>query len=396
MKKKRLKLKKRVVLLIAIGIMLVALSSFKTFSLAIPSSSSIAAKNFKIEKYISNLDNLVNTIDFDNKFTSVVSLKDDRYISKLFNFKTGEEVSIESILKPESIDLFWHKVKELLYLKYPEFIACVLEKHDKTNSYYLKENELIIYYYDYEITPEPLEELSLHVNYNEINSFLDITVKLEKTYENEDGLKIDTSKKLIAITFDDGPCVYTNNLIDTLVKNKATATFFMLGKNLNNYKETVLKAHNSGMEIGYHSYNHKNFKRQKLDDILNEFNESNDVLKSITGDSFHLIRPPYGYINDKIKNSLDASFILWNIDTLDWKHKDSDYLVSYVLENAKDGNIILFHDIHKTSVEAIEKLLPKLYVNGYQVVTISNLAKVTNTNLEKHKIYSLFQKTFDK
>lgn len=394
MKKKRLKLKKSVVLLLAIGIMLVASSSFKTFSLAIPTSSSIDNKNLKIEEYISNLDNLVDSTNFDDKFTSVVSLKDDRYISKLFNFKTGEEVSIESILKPESIDLFWHKVKELLYLKYPEFIACVLEKHDKTNSYYLKENELIIYYYDYEITPKPLEEVSLHVNYNEIKSFLDITVKLDKTYENENGLKVDANKKLIAITFDDGPSVYTNNLIDTLVKNKASATFFMLGKNLNNYKDTILKAYNSGMEIGYHSYNHKNFKRQKLDDIVSEFNESNEVLKSITGDSFHLIRPPYGYINDKIKNSLDASFILWNIDTLDWKYKDSNYLVSYVLENAKDGNIVLFHDIHKTSVEAIEKLLPELYVNGYQVVTISNLAKVTNTNLEKHKIYRLFQKNF--
>ncbi len=392
MKKKRLKLKKSIVLLTIIGIILVTSSSFKTFSLAVPTYSAVDSKSLKIEKYIASQDNLVGAIDFDEKFTSVVSMEDDRYISKLFNFKTGEEVSIESILKPESIDLFWNKVSKLLYLKYPEFIASSLENHDKTNSYYLKENELIIYYYDYVVEPEPLEELSLHVNYNEIKPYLDITVKLDNTYENEDGSKIDVNKKLIAITFDDGPGVYTSNLVDTLVKNKASATFFMLGKNIKNYKDTVLKVHNMGMEIGYHSYNHKNFKRQKLDDIISEFNESNEVLKSITGEAFHLIRPPYGSINNEIKEALDATFILWNIDTLDWKYRNSDYLTNYVLENAKEGNIILFHDIHKTSVEAIEKLLPALYVNGYQVVTVSKLAEAFNTNLEKHKTYRLFQK----
>ena len=94
----------------------------------------------------------------------------------------------------------------------------------------------------------------------------------------------------------------------------------------------------------------------------------------------------------KIKNSLDASFILWNIDTLDWKNKDSDYLTDYVLKEVNDGNIILFHDIHKTSIDAINKLLPLLYVNGYQVVTVSKLAEVTGTNLELHKTYRYFKK----
>ncbi len=391
MKKK--KLKKGVVFLLTISIMLIVSSSFKTFSFSLPVfKTSENIRNNKIDEYVNNLDNLVERKDFDEKITSVVSLQDDRYISKLFNFKTGEEVSIESILKPDCLDLFWEKVNELLYLKYPYFIASTLEKHDKINSYYLKDNELIIYYYDYEIEPSLEEELSLHVDYNEIKSYLDITVKLDKTYENEDGSKIDKNKKIIALTFDDGPSIYTSSLVDTLVKNKATATFFMLGKNLNAYKDTVLKVHNSGMEIGYHSYNHKNFKRQKLEDIVREFNESSAILENITGDTFHLIRPPYGSINEKIKGALDATFILWNIDTLDWKYKDSDYLIDYVLDNAEGGNIILFHDIHKTSIEAIEKLLPLLYVNNFQVVTVSSLAEVCNVFLEKHQTYRLFQK----
>ena len=79
----------------------------------------------------------------------------------------------------------------MLYLKYSKFIADVLSKNDKTNAYYIKENELIIYYYDYLIEPFINEELSLHVNFNEIKECMDITVKLDKTYENEDGNKID-------------------------------------------------------------------------------------------------------------------------------------------------------------------------------------------------------------
>ena len=393
MKKRKLKLRKSVVFLFAISILLVASSSFKRFSFALPTiGREISVKNDRISEYVSSLNNLVSEKNFDNKFTNVVSMEDDRYISKIFNFKTGEEVTIEDILKPEMVDVFWEKVKELLYLKYPKFIASKLELHDKTNSFYLKENELIIYYYDYEIEPMVSEELSLHVNYNEIKNCMNITIKLDKNYENEDGNKIDKNKKIIALTFDDGPGPYTSNLVDILKDNKAIATFFMLGKNINIYKDTVLKVHESGMEIGYHSYNHKNFKRQKLEVIKEEFDKSNEVLKNITGNTFYLIRPPYGEINDKIKDTLDASFILWNIDTMDWRHKNSDYLVNYVLEKAEDGNIILFHDIHKTSVDAIEKLLPELYVNGYQVVTVSKLAEITGTKLEHHKSYRYFKK----
>ena len=371
MKRKRHKIKKKALGFIAISLLLVAISLFKTFSFAYPNNEEKTKKVSvsDINDYENMQDNLVSRIDFDDKITNIVSIVDDRYISKIFNFKTGEEVTIESILKPDMVDAFFKKVKELLYLKYPKFIASKLELLNKTNSYYLKENELIMYFYDYEIEPMVSEELSLHINYNEIKEYL-----------------------IVALTFDDGPGPYTSNLVDILKDNKTSATFFMLGKNINIYKDTVLKVHESGMEIGYHSYNHKNFKRQKLQEIKEEFNKSNSILKSITGDTFHLIRPPYGEINNKIKDALDASFILWNIDTLDWKNKDSDYLTDYVLKEVNDGNIILFHDIHKTSIDAINKLLPLLYVNGYQVVTVSKLAEVTGTNLELHKTYRYFKK----
>lgn len=390
-RKRKLKLKKGIVFFIAISILLVATSSFKTFSFALPTISADESNKSKlINEYVNSLYNLVEETNIDSKFVNVVSLEDDRYISKLFNFKTGEEVNITSIIKPEKLEDFWSKTRELLYLKYPKFIADVLCKNDKTNSYYVKENELVIYYYDYEIEPVVDFELSLHVNYNEIKDYVDFTVKLDKTYENEDGNKIDENKKIIALTFDDGPGEYTSRLVDILNDNKAYATFFMLGKNLNLYKDTVLKVHENNMEIGYHSYAHKSFKREKLDQIVDEFNESNEILKSIINDTFHLIRPPYGIISKKVKDSLDASFILWNIDTEDWRHRNVEYLTNYVLQKVEDGNIVLFHDIHKTSIDAIENLLPYLYANGYQVVTVSQLADATKTDLKLHESYRYF------
>lgn len=347
-------------------------------------------KSVKIREYVNNHSNdLVDEIDINGEVTSILLTEDDQYKVKLFDYITGEEIEIDSLIKKSDKENFDLKIKELLYLKYPKFIAdnLVLDNIDK--SYFLKENELVIYYYNCNIDPMPKEDLYLRVNYNEIKDYLDITVKLDENYQNEDGSVIDSTKKLIAITFDDGPGPYTSRLIDILNNNKAKSTFFMLGKNLENYKNTVLKAHNSGMEIAYHSYAHQNFKRQELEEVISDLNYSNEILKSITGDTFHLIRPPYGSINDEIKDALDNVFILWDIDTNDWqkKNKDVDYLTNYTLEKVNDGDIILFHDIHLTSVDTMEKLLPLLYVNGYQVVTVSELAKNAGKSLEVHHIY---------
>lgn len=346
----------------------------------------------KIKEYKESLETLVEENDLGKKFINIVSQKDGRYVSLIFSSKTGETLSFESLIKSEYKDKFWQKVTELISLKYPKFISSVLEKHDHNNVYIVRKNELVIYFYDYAINPAPEEDLFIKVNYNDVKDMLDIPVSYDSTYAPEDGTTIDLTKKLVAITFDDGPGSYTNELLDILEDNKARSTFFMLGKNISYYADVVKRAAKLKMEIGYHSYAHTSFKRQELATVQEEFNLSNETLKNITGDTFHLVRPPYGAINSDIKNALDAPFILWNIDTEDWRHRDSDYLVNYTLEHLNDGNIILFHDIHKTSVEAISKLLPILYVRGYQVVTVSDLAKATNTTLEAHTAYQGFRR----
>ena len=291
-------------LILIISIVLAFASTFYMKSLAtdtkLNSTSVIKTdknivRSSKIDNYISSLENesLVEEINIKKEITSVLTIKDNKYQSKIFNYETGEELSIDDLLKEDKKEEFWNKITELVYLKYPNFIADVISKNDRENVYFLKDNELIIYYYDYEITPSLNEDIFLTVNYNEIKDYLNINVDLDSFYNNEDGSVINTNKKLVAITFDDGPGPYTNKLLDILNANKAHATFFMLGNNLEKYRSVVLNVYNSGNEIGYHSYAHTNFKRQDIATIKSELDQSNAILKNITGTTFSLIRPPY-------------------------------------------------------------------------------------------------------
>lgn len=349
-------------------------------------------RNTIIDEYIKSIPEglLIDVINIKNSITSILLEEEGKYKSILFDYQTGEEINIKKLIKEEKEEEFYNKIRELLYLKYPVFIAQVLDKKDGTDVYFMKDNELIIYYYDYKITPEVKEDLYLTINYNEINEYINISLNLDSEHQNEDGNMINPAKKQIAITFDDGPGNYTEELVDILKDNKARSTFFILGINISGHEKVLKKSFANGNEIGYHSYNHQNFLRQEIDEIIVEFNKSNEELIAAIGSGFTLIRPPYGSINEKIKESLDLPIILWNIDAEDWRYKDPDYLVKYVLENVKEDSIILFHDIHKTSVEAIEKLLPYLYVDGYQLVTISDLANNNGITLEAHKSYRYF------
>ena len=351
----------------------------------------------KANVYIANqIDNLIDKKelikqnDLDNLYTSVLLKDNDRYKSIIYNKANGNILSYKDLIKKEYHKDFNNKVKELLYLKYPSFIADALI-NNKNNVYYFQKNKLTIYYYDYLINPQVDEELSLTINYNEIEKYLTFKPILDKTYQNEDGFNIKDTDKVIAITFDDGPCNYTSLLVDILNQNKAHATFFYVTNRIENYKDGVLKAHKSGEEIAYHSYAHKNFKKQELSEIINEYNESNEIIKSITGSTYSLTRPPYGSINDEIKNNLNTKFILWNKDTNDWKYKDTEVIKKYVLDNVEDGDIILFHELYETSINAIKDLLPILYSKGYRVVTVSQLANIKGQTIENNQIYRSFK-----
>lgn len=202
--------------------------------------------------------------------------------------------------------------------------------------------------------------------------------------------KIDPNRPVIALTFDDGPGDRTGELLDQLEKYDAKATFFMLGQKVSSYPDEIKKMKEIGCELGNHSYDHPNLAKLGADGVKKQIGDTNSKIQAIVGEGASVMRPPYGAISATLKANAGMPLILWNIDTLDWKTRNAKATVDMVMENAKDGGIILMHDIHTESVDAAIELIPKLLEKGYQLVTVSELAAYKNVTLENGEKYTDF------
>lgn len=195
------------------------------------------------------------------------------------------------------------------------------------------------------------------------------------------------SQKVIAFTFDDGPSQYTLDIVNALILNDSKATFFELGNRMKYNQDITREIYNLGMEIGDHTYAHKDLTKLDESEILEEINSTNIIFNEITGDNIKYVRPPYGRYNDFVKNVVNKPIITWDIDTNDWLYKNSDYVANHILENVKDGDIILMHDLYPETVEAVKKVLPILKERGFKVTSISELAKIKGKTLENGVVY---------
>lgn len=315
----------------------------------------------------------------------------NNYLSKIYDYNTNRELDLKEFIKEDKISEYNNKINELIFLKYPKFISEELIKTSTKKSYLFRDNELVIYFNDYDIKPIVNEVLYLKVNYNEIKDYLDFTFILDTTYENESGYNYTNAKKSIAITFDDSPNKgKTNKLLKYLNDNHFHATFFVVGEKCINNEDLLLSIKSNGNEIGSHTYKHQNIKNITDIELIEDYDKVNNIYKRLFNENIKYLRPPYGSYNKSQLNVLDVSFILWSMDTLDWKHRNSDYLINYVLDNVSDGDIILFHDSYNSTVEAIEELLPLLYSKGYQVMSVKELSKLKGIEIENNKVYNKF------
>lgn len=216
------------------------------------------------------------------------------------------------------------------------------------------------------------------VKLNSENAKIAIEKKEETNFINYEIVNktIDSNKPIIALTFDDGPSKYTKQIVDLLKKYNCNATFFVLGNKVKIYKDTIKESISNGNEIGNHSYNHKWLSRLKAEDIKEQINKTQDILKREVNYTPILLRPTYGSVNKKIRNNTNLEIVLWNVDTLDWKIKSSKKIADRSLLQIKDRSIILMHDTHERTYEALKIMIPKLIAEGYQFVTISELNKI--------------------
>ncbi len=210
-------------------------------------------------------------------------------------------------------------------------------------------------------------------------------------YFSEKGVllrKIDKNKKMVALTYDDGPSIYTPRVLKTLKENNAVATFFVVGNRVPTYSDTVKKAHDMGCEIGNHTYEHKCLTRMSETEVRRQISRTNKNVKKVTGQTPVIMRPTGGATNANVKQWVGMPSIIWSIDTLDWKTRNADSTRRAVLNRVKDGDIVLMHDLYSATATASETIIPELVRRGYQLVTVSELAECRGGMKETGAYYS--------
>jgi peptidoglycan-N-acetylglucosamine deacetylase len=182
----------------------------------------------------------------------------------------------------------------------------------------------------------------------------------------------------IAMTFDDGPSPATTpQLLDILKQRNIKATFFMIGQNAQANPNIVKRILAEGHEIGNHSWTHPQLSKLSDERVTEEITKTQDAIKNACGYTPVLLRPPYGAITARQKEWIEKHFglsvIIWSVDPFDWKRPGSSVIEQRILAGARPGAIVLSHDIHKQTVEAMPATLDALAAKGFKFVTVSQL-----------------------
>lgn len=185
--------------------------------------------------------------------------------------------------------------------------------------------------------------------------------------------------KQVAMTFDDGPSNQTGKLLDFLKANNLRVTFFLVGNRMGSYRQTLQREAAEGHEIGYHSYAHQQQTGLSSAQITGDFHKSNQILKDLTGKEFTVWRTPGGGYNDRVLAAVPVPHILWSVDTLDWKSRNAASVYNSIMNHAKDGSIILLHDLYSSSVDGAIKAMTQMQAGDYEFVTVTELLSRNGT-----------------
>jgi peptidoglycan/xylan/chitin deacetylase (PgdA/CDA1 family) len=206
------------------------------------------------------------------------------------------------------------------------------------------------------------------------------------------GIKLKTEivpdQPMVALTFDDGPSsVYTPAILDILNEHNSSGTFFVLGTEAEQHPEILQRMVNEGHEIGNHSYSHLNFTLLNDAELTYQVETPQVIVERITGKVPTILRPPYGFFNDEVIQKIPFPIVLWSVDTVDWQSRNADYIYNIIINNVKDGDFILMHDIYESTLEAVRRIVPELINQGYQLVTVSEMADNRGITLQPGNTY---------
>lgn len=181
---------------------------------------------------------------------------------------------------------------------------------------------------------------------------------------------------IIALTFDDGPYpAVTGHILDIIEANGVCATFFVLGSRIAGREDTLIRMEALGCEVGNHSFSHADLTRLSLADCQKELDSTDAELERVLGHKAAVVRPPYGYYNSSVLAAAGRPLALWTIDTNDWRGIAPEKIAQQVIEQAKQGSVILLHDQQSQTADAMEIIIPQLLSEGFRFVTVSQLIK---------------------
>ena len=192
---------------------------------------------------------------------------------------------------------------------------------------------------------------------------------------------IDVDGPYIAMTFDDGPSEkLTPKLLDLLAAHHIKATFFVIGQNAADHPEIVRRAVREGHEIANHSWSHPNFGKMSDEGVRRDLQKTDDAIKNAAGVRPTLLRPPYGSITARQKKWIHDEFgyqiVLWDVDPLDWKRPGPAVVCHRIVKETRPGSIVLSHDIHPGTIEAMPSTLDQLEAKGFKFVTVTELIRM--------------------
>lgn len=200
------------------------------------------------------------------------------------------------------------------------------------------------------------------------------------------------SPKYIALTFDDGPSGrFTRRLLDGLAERNAKATFFLCGYRLKDYPDEAQRIFDEGHEIGIHGYTHNNMKVMSRQTIAQEIVDTRDLLPK--GCKPVWLRPPGGCCSDgvlQVAECKNLAILSWSLDPRDWDTSSSDAICRAVVSSARDGDVVLLHDMSTSSVDAALAIIDTLQARGFEFVTVSELARLRGETITPGKVYERF------
>lgn len=194
---------------------------------------------------------------------------------------------------------------------------------------------------------------------------------------------VNVSLPFIALTFDDGPHpVNTPRLLDILKERNVKATFYVVGTNAKAYPSIMRRIVAEGHEIGNHTVTHGDITKMSQDQVRRELTDAQNAIVAATGVAPRTMRPPYGAITAAqktwIRNEFGFPAILWSVDPEDWKRPGSSVVASRLVSGARPGGILLVHDIHAPSIDAMPSAIDQLLAKGFQFVTVTQLIAMEN------------------